>query len=124
VTDIFNRPPAISEDTLQYTIYPPPNLSDKASVTTFAACFQSFAETLLEGFIWHKDAFEVKVTPNPELRDRWILEGLVRVGDCVDDEWCIVWLLREISSRWDVVIRRVLPIFGKTILLKTGIQCI
>ena len=104
VTDIFNRPPSIAEDTLQYTIYPPPNLTDKASVTTFAACFQSFAETLLSEFIWHRDAFELKVVPNPEDDDAWILEGRMRVGDCVDDEWCVVWLLREISSKWDVVI--------------------
>ncbi|KAJ2920284.1 hypothetical protein MD484_g79, partial [Candolleomyces efflorescens] len=104
VTDIFNRPPSIAEDTLQYTIYPPPNLTDKASVTTFAACFQSFAETLLSEFIWHRDAFELKVVPNPEDDGAWILEGRMRVGDCVDDEWCVVWLLREISSKWDVVI--------------------
>ncbi|KAF6766232.1 SGT1 protein-domain-containing protein [Ephemerocybe angulata] len=105
VSDIFNRPPAIAEDTLQYAIYPPPNLEDKASVTTFAACFQSFAETLLEGFIWHRDAFELKVVQNPEDKEKWILEGRMRVGDCVDDEWCVVWLLREISSKWDVAIR-------------------
>ncbi|KAF5336862.1 hypothetical protein D9611_003214 [Ephemerocybe angulata] len=105
VSDIFNRPPAIAEDTLQYAIYPPPNLEDKASVTTFAACFQRFAETLLEGFIWHRDAFELKVVQNPEDKEKWILEGRMRVGDCVDDEWCVVWLLREISSKWDVAIR-------------------
>lgn len=107
VSDIFNRPPAIAEDTLQYTIYPPADLGGKASVTTFAACFQSFAETLLTGFVWHRDGFEVKVVPNPGERGKWVLEGRMRVGDCVDDEWCVVWLLREISSKWEVVIRYV-----------------
>ena len=107
VSDIFNRPPAIAEDALQYTIYPPAELEDKASATTFAACFQSFAETLLTGFVWHRDGFEVKVVPNPEEKEKWILEGRMRVGDCVDDEWCVVWLLREISSKWEVVIRYV-----------------
>ncbi len=29
----------------------------------------------------------------------------MRVGDCIDDEWCVVWLLRELSSKWDVVAR-------------------
>lgn len=121
VSDIFNRPPAIAEDTLQYTIYPPPELEDKASVTTFAACFQSFAESLLTGFIWHRDGFELKVVPNPEEKDKWILEGRMRVGDCVDDEWCVVWLLREISSKWDVAIRCVSSLnLGQTLAhLKT-----
>jgi SGT1 protein len=108
ISDIFSRTPQIAEDTLQYYIYPPPEHSDKASVTTFAACIQSFAQSLLQdqGFIWHRDAFEVKVVPNPEgEKDSWVLEGRMRVGDCVDDEWCVVWLLREVSTKWDLAIK-------------------
>jgi hypothetical protein len=103
--NIFNRPPAISEDTLQYTIYPAQNLSDRAAVTTFAACLTDYVDTLLPDHIWHRDAFEVKVVPHPDSEDNWILEGRMRVGDSVDDEWCTVWLLKEISSKWDLVIR-------------------
>ncbi|GLB36447.1 putative SGT1-domain-containing protein [Lyophyllum shimeji] len=103
--DIFNRPPAIAEDTLQYTLYPPKNLSDKASVTTFAAYIRTYADTVLPGFIWHRDAFELKVAVNPEPDiGAYMLEGRMRVGDSVDDEWCTVWLLREISAKWDLVI--------------------
>ncbi|KDR84832.1 hypothetical protein GALMADRAFT_233248 [Galerina marginata CBS 339.88] len=102
--DIFNRPHSIAEDTLHFTIYPPPSLSDKASVISFAACIISRAEALLPpGFIWHRDKFDVKLAPNPD-GERWILESRMRVGDSVDDEWCTVWLLKEISSKWDVVI--------------------
>ena len=102
--DIFNRPPAISEDTLQYALYPPSGLADKASVTTFAACVQSFVESLTPGLIWHRDPFELKVVSDPD-NNEWMLEGRMRVGDCVNDEWCVVWLLKEISMKWDVVIR-------------------
>lgn len=102
--DVFNRPPAISEDTLQYTIYPAQNVSDRAAVTTFAAVLIDYVDILLPGHIWHRDAFEVKVVPHPEVKDNWILEGRMRVGDSVDDEWCTVWLLKEISSQWDLVI--------------------
>ncbi|EAU93414.2 hypothetical protein CC1G_04393 [Coprinopsis cinerea okayama7 len=120
ISDIFNRPPSIAEDTLQYTIYPPAAQSDKSSVTTFAACIQSFVQDLLveSKFLWHRDAFEVKVVPNPyytrppkdkdkkdgEGEPEYILEGRMRVGDCVDDEWCVVWLLREVSSKWDLAV--------------------
>ncbi|KAH6917569.1 SGT1 protein-domain-containing protein [Coprinopsis sp. MPI-PUGE-AT-0042] len=107
ISDIFGRTPQIAEDTLQYYIYPPPEHADKASVTTFAACIQSFAQSLLQdqGFIWHRDTFEVKVVPNPDgEKDSWVLEGRMRVGDCVDDEWCVVWLLREVSAKWDLAV--------------------
>lgn len=104
--EIFDKTPTIPEDTLQYALYPPPDLSDKTSVTTFAACVEAYIETLLPGFLWHRDPFELKVVANPD-RDGWILEGRMRVGDSVDDEWCVVWLLREVSAKWAVIIRYV-----------------
>ena len=104
VSDIFNRPPAISEDTLQYTLYPRDGLDDRASATTLAALMRSYVDSILPGHLWYRDAFELKVVKNADT-EGWILEGLMRVGDCVDDEWCAVWLLREISAKWDVVIR-------------------
>jgi len=103
--DIFNRPHAIAEDTIHYTLYPPPTLSDKTSATSFAACITTFVDSYLPNFVWNRDGFEVKIVPDPEDNPAWVLEGRMRVGDCVDDEWFTVWLLKQISSKWDVVIR-------------------
>ncbi|EJD04343.1 SGT1-domain-containing protein [Fomitiporia mediterranea MF3/22] len=109
--DIFNRPPGISEDTLQYALYPSPDNADKSSVTGLAALIEEYVKELLPDFIWHRDAFELKVVPddynsskNKENEGKWMLEGRVRVGDSVDDEWCVVWLLCEISKKWDVAV--------------------
>lgn len=99
--DIFNRPPAISEDTVQYRLYPAQQSSDKVSVLTLAAVLKNHVDSLLPGFLWHRDQFELKVVPD---ENGWLLEGTMRVGDCIDDEWCVVWLLREISKKWDVAI--------------------
>lgn len=96
--EIFNRAPTISEDTLQYKLYPASEEADRASVTSLAAQITSFVESSLPGHIWHRDAFELKVVGDPDSKDRWMLEGLMRVGDSVDDEWCVVWLLRELTS--------------------------
>ncbi|KDQ54784.1 hypothetical protein JAAARDRAFT_37887 [Jaapia argillacea MUCL 33604] len=102
ISDIFNRPPAISEDTLQYVVYPPPGMADRASVTSLAAVIQSFVDDSLPEFIWHRDPFELKVVADAE-SEGWMLEGRMRVGDCVDDEWCVAWLLKEATTKWDVV---------------------
>ncbi|KAJ3849925.1 SGT1 protein-domain-containing protein [Lentinula lateritia] len=104
--EIFNRIPAISEDALQYTIYPPSELADYTSATTLAASIQTYTESLLpSNFLWHRDAWEVKVVSDPDAETKtYILEGRMRVGDCVDDEWCTVWLLKEISARWNAAI--------------------
>lgn len=102
---LFNRPPSIAEDALQYTIYPRFESSDRISATTIAVAIQSFVDSVLADFLWHRDPFQIKVVKNLEGDDAWMLEGLMRVGDSIDDEWCTVWLLREISAKWDLAIR-------------------
>lgn len=34
------------------------------------------------------------------------LEGRMRVGDAVDDEWLVVWLLTQVSKKWPEFIIR------------------
>lgn len=111
--DIFNRPPSISEDTLRYTLYPPLPLADKPSCASLAACIHDLVPKLLPDFLWHRDPFQLKIAPDPDARlgeDKNVLEGRMRVGDCVDDEWCVVWLLREIAKQWDLVLRYILSL--------------
>ncbi len=102
--DIFNRPPAIADDTLQYALHPPLALADAEAVSSFAAAVLAFLDDLLSVFIWHRDSFELKVTKNPEDLNRYLLQGTMRVGDSVDDEWVVVWLLKQISAKWDLAI--------------------
>ncbi|KAF8328807.1 SGT1 protein-domain-containing protein [Cantharellus anzutake] len=110
-TDIFNQPPSISEDTVQYTFYPNPSvsISESSCVVLGAQIRETVHSRLPTSFLWHKDAFEVKLAralPNeaPSRTPRWKLEGTVRIGDSIDDEWCLVWLLREVSLIIDVAI--------------------
>jgi len=74
-------------------------------VTSLALAVQIFVDSLLtDGFLWHRDAFQVKVVQDCD-SSAWFLEGRMRVGDSIDDEWCVVWLLRQVSEKWDVTIR-------------------
>lgn len=109
--DLFNRPPTIAEDTVIYTLYPPPG-TDKSGVTSLSTLIATHVrEALLPAnHIWHRDAFDLRViddshSSNSNSNTKIYLQGTVRVGDCVDDEWCIVWLLYQISQKFDVVIR-------------------
>lgn len=103
--DIFNRPPTIAQDTIQYTLHPGPAFHGKSAIITLAALIDSFVSSLLPNHIWHRDTFELKVVSSPNIQGGWIIEGCTRVGDSVDDEWCIVWLLREITRRWDIAVK-------------------
>ena len=96
----------LSEDTLQYTLYPSFQYAERASVTALAALILEYVDTLLPDHLWHRDTFQLRAVEN-EADQGYILEGHMRIGDCIDDEWCVVWLLREISSKWDIAIRSV-----------------
>lgn len=121
---IFNRPPSISEDTLEYNVFPSPeDARSEVACAALGARIQSIVtnEMLPETFIWHRDTFELKVVPclpheipalsssgSPSKNNAekiWKLEGRMRVGDSVNDEWCVVWLWREISKSLDVAVR-------------------
>jgi hypothetical protein len=101
---MYNPQPSIAEDTIYYALHPPESSSDRTSTTILALSVQNFVESLLPDFLWHRDTFQVKVVQNGD-KSGWILEGWMRVGDSIDDEWCVVWLLREVSVKWDCAIR-------------------
>lgn len=103
--DVFNRPPSVAEDTVAYELYPAATIaSEKQAVAALATVIREWVDAQLPVHIWHRDAFELKVVQNPYASEQWMLEGRMRVGDCVDDEWLVVWLLREASRHWDVVV--------------------
>ncbi|KAG8900124.1 hypothetical protein FRB99_006220 [Tulasnella sp. 403] len=103
--DLFNRPPTIAEDTVVYTIYP--NHESDISLTALSTLILTYVNDVLlpSNHIWHRDSFELHVAENASQQSGGThLEGTIRVGDCVDDEWCTVWLLTQVSQKWDVVI--------------------
>jgi hypothetical protein len=54
--------------------------------------------------LWNKDSWELKVISQSQSHEGGRLEGRMRVGDAVDDEWLVVYLLREVSKRWPELI--------------------
>lgn len=36
--------------------------------------------------------------------DEWRLEGVMRVGDSIEDEWVAVWLVKQITGKWEGVV--------------------
>ena len=104
--------PTVSEDTLFYNIHIP-STEDAAATALLVSDFVS--SLLPTPWLWNKDAWELKVPQDDgvgrargALKDQHKLSGTMRVGDAVDDEWLIVWLLREVSRKWpEFVIRYV-----------------
>ena len=116
-----SRPsPSIPQDTLSLTLYLPPSSSSSLSTATaLAAQINTFiySDLLPKSWIWHRDSLDLKIVKKEassrlkkqggeketEL-DEWRLEGIMRVGDSIEDEWVAVWLVKEITGKWEGVV--------------------
>lgn len=67
----------------------------------------------VERYLWNDQKFELRVK---ERR----LEGNVSVGDCVEDEWFVVWLLFQISKKVPCVVIDVLDEDGQFLLIEAA----
>ena len=54
----------------------------------------------LKDYIWQREEFFMELVYE---EGKWALHGKTNFGDCVVDEWLIVWLLRELSQQFEDV---------------------
>jgi hypothetical protein len=101
--------PSIPEDTLHYTLHLPPNSPTEQDPSALALLITEYVESLLiQPWLWNRDSWELKVISQAGELDIDVeggrLEGRMRVGDAVDDEWLVVYLLRQVSKKWPELI--------------------
>ncbi|CEO95238.1 SGT1 protein [Plasmodiophora brassicae] len=83
-----------------------PRVSDTVSYTLFgcppeAELIGHANDIVGKDYIWQRDSFNVKVN------DDGVGTGSVEFGDCVQDEWMVVYILRELSQRFPSLVIRV-----------------
>ncbi|CAI2171851.1 14211_t:CDS:10 [Funneliformis geosporum] len=111
-TLFHNLPP--SEDQVYYSIYFPfPSTSNHESfLQETSALILSELSQYLKGYIWQKDSFQLKLIKNES----------ARFGDCIDDEWFIVFLLRQISLKFKDAVISVSDYDGEFLLIEAAKQ--
>ncbi|KAF8978224.1 hypothetical protein BGZ46_006702 [Entomortierella lignicola] len=132
---------ALAEETVSYAIYLPHNinsgnepvnvsnanqvqneLSELKTVQLTKTFISSIVTELAQDYIWHKDAFNLRIESNKEqsLYSQPYLRGETRVGDSLDDEWMIVFLLREITKRVPGSVARIQDNDGEFLLIEAA----
>ncbi|KAF9575770.1 hypothetical protein EC968_001557 [Mortierella alpina] len=121
---------ALAEDTVSYAIYLPPLAFESAikpkstleSVQLARTLISSIVADLTKGYIWHKDAFYLRIEgahgTYPAIQP--YLQGETRFGDSLDDEWMVVFLLREITKRIAGSVARVQDNDGEFLLIEAA----
>ena len=67
------------------------------------------------GYIWQREGFTLALSS-----DASHLEGRTKPGDCVEDEWFIVWLLSQISRRWSNAVVSINDTDGEFLLIEAA----
>ncbi|RIB04967.1 SGT1 protein [Gigaspora rosea] len=116
-----------SEDTVYYSFYFPFSSSiQPLDQTSFlqekSALILSELHQFLNGYIWHKDKFQLRIVQNESDPNFPFLYGKTRFGDCIDDEWFIVFLLKHISMKFQDVVMSVSDNDGEFLLIEAAIQ--
>ncbi|GAA5959919.1 hypothetical protein JCM8115_004905 [Rhodotorula mucilaginosa] len=87
-------------DSCTYEIDWPAPHDSVAALSDVCAQVLAFIGSLAKDYIWHKQQFQLGLSPEqPAQHHRW-LTGTTDVTDAVDDEWFIVWLLRRVTNEW------------------------
>ena len=106
----------------RYTLHFPP--SQLAHLPSLLTSLKAFTSTLSSSYIWHNPpGLSLSLSPlsfssastAPQYR---FVQGATNCTDAVDDEWFLVWLLRESTRVWDEVVVGVEDEDGEFLLIE------
>ncbi len=72
---------------------------------------------LLKGFIWQREQFQLKAKREDNRR---LLYGRTNYGDSVNDEWLVVYILRELSKQFPQIWITVFDTDGQFLLIEAA----
>ncbi|GAN09276.1 suppressor of S. cerevisiae gcr2 isoform 1 [Mucor ambiguus] len=100
--DVFRGSSAKETDYIQYAVYLPKKDDESdmtASLKDALDMINSHVQPIINGYLWQKDKFHLSLAYDQGQDPSYpFLFGASRFGDCVNDEWFIVYLLKTVSS--------------------------
>lgn len=94
--DLLEQSARHEEDSCEYRLYPL-RISDQPLDNLQAEILAWVMGTFARNYIWQKDVFNLNLDASATY-----LFGKIRFGDCIHDEWFVVWLLQQITVKWQM----------------------
>ena len=114
-------PKSLPEDCVEYTIHildsKLSDLTRREQLREVQSAVTKQTNKLLADYIWQRDCFKLLL----EREDgRSFLRGRTNYGDSVEDEWLIVYVLRELSKQFPKIWIRVTDTDGQFLLIEAA----
>lgn len=114
-------PKSLPEDCVQYTLYIlDSHLTDlvrREKLRQVQGAVIKLTNKLLKDFIWQRECFKLSLERE---EGRSFLCGRTNYGDSVEDEWLIVYILRELSKQCPEVWIRIADTDGQFLLIEAA----
>ncbi|KAI1135420.1 SGT1-domain-containing protein [Hypoxylon sp. FL0543] len=75
------------------------------------------SDSIAEGYIWQRDSFQLRLERDQDLV---YLHGITDYGDSVEDEWLIVYILRELTRPFPALWVRISDSDGEFLLVEAA----
>ncbi|KAJ3118818.1 hypothetical protein HK098_005829 [Nowakowskiella sp. JEL0407] len=126
------------EDFVQFELFGLSNSIHESKIieSKVSLFVKNLLQSTVPNYIWQKDSFFLNSKRNESKRvsistsyfisngsdidDLICLAGKVRFGDCIDDEWFVVWILYQITERFKNAVARVWDTDGEFIFIETA----
>ncbi|CAI7632526.1 unnamed protein product [Penicillium pancosmium] len=116
--------PELPDDSVQYFVYhlpsPAPAVIDDAAETRarlleVQRTAADLTKELLKDYIWQRESFRLEIQ-----KDDASLHGRTNYGDSIEDEWVIVYILRELSKRHPDIWIKIADSDGEFLLIEAA----
>ncbi|RAL10855.1 putative regulatory factor Sgt1 [Aspergillus homomorphus CBS 101889] len=119
--------PEIPDDTVDYALYHIPSSPAPATIDEVAETRARLVEVqrtaaeltkdLLKDYIWQREGFRLEITKDDGVTS---LHGRTNFGDSIEDEWVIVYMLRELTKKHKDIWARVVDGDGQFLLVEAA----
>lgn len=114
-------PKTLPEDCVEYTIHiidsKLSNLEKREQLRKVQAAGLKLTSELTRGFIWQREGFDLALEREA---GEAFLQGRTNYGDSVEDEWLVVYILRELSRKFPQIWIRVVDNDGQFLLIEAA----
>ena len=114
-------PKSLPDDCVEYTIYiinfKLPDLERRDQLRQIQSAAIKLTNELLRDFIWQRECFKLSLQREG---GRSFLRGRTNYGDSVEDEWLIVYFLRELSKQFPQIWIRITDTDGQFLLIEAA----
>ncbi|KAI9098700.1 SGT1 protein-domain-containing protein [Phlyctochytrium arcticum] len=111
------------EDVVTYSIYRHGSSRNPAEdgdwTESFLKSVQTYISQWTEGYVWHQEPFVLTTAFSTDLKSPYVT-GKTRFGDCLEDEWFIVFILFQISTAFQDIVISVSDNDGQFLLIEAA----